>query len=447
MARWGAHVTGGRILLVEDSALTRTRLADALQTRGYLVVPARDGAEALARFEREPVDLVLADQCMPRLDGLGLLRALRERSSVPFVLYSTDAVADVAFRAARLGAARFLAYPFELEAQLLPTIAESLVGPGSRAIPTPVGASRFLGTSAAAVRVRTCIRRLARTSATVLILGETGVGKEVVARALHEESGRAVLRSFAVTELAETLLEAELFGHERGAFTGAVAARAGLIEQAHGGTLLLDEIGDAPAALQAKLLRVLETGELRRIGGGAPRALNVRVLAATHRDLDEERHAGRFRSDLFYRLHQAVIAVPPLRERPEDIDLLARTLLVELAAPLGMSAPEPSHEFLAALRAQPWPGNARELRSALQAVLLWSDGRESLGPGDLVEAQRSLEPAFGAEERGEQQRLLAAWRAAGGNQEAARRTLGLTRAAWRHRWRRLGLAAVQEDSS
>jgi DNA-binding NtrC family response regulator len=313
--------------------------------------------------------------------------------------------------------------------------------------PEPGGASRFLGTSAAAERVRARIRRLAPTRATVLILGETGVGKEVVARALHEVSGRTVLRGFAVTELAETLLEAELFGHERGAFTGAVSARAGLIEQAQRGTLLLDEIGDAPPALQAKLLRVLETGELRRVGGSAPRKLDVRVLAATHRDLDRDRRAGRFRQDLFYRLHQAVIIVPPLRERPEDIEVLARSLLIEQARALGLSPPRPSLAFLEALRAQPWHGNARELRSALHAVLLWSDGREALEPRDLVEALNSLTPALDDEERAQQQSLLSAWREAGGNQEAARRALGLTRAAWRHRWRRLGLRGLQEDSS
>ena len=436
-----------RILLAEDSAPTRARLEATLQERGYAVSSARDGSEALARFEREPVDLVLSDQRMPRLDGLGLLRALRARHDVPFLLYSADAAPDVAFHAARLGASAFLAYPFAIDEQLIPAIDESLVA----VVPAPandrLGAARFVGTSAAAAHVRDRIRRLAPTRATVLILGETGVGKEVVARALHEESGRSVLRCFAVTELAESLLEAELFGHERGAFTGAVDARAGLIEQAQRGTLLLDEIGDAPPALQAKLLRVLESGELRRIGGNQPRKLDVRVLAATHRDLERDRRSGRFRPDLYYRLHQAVITVPPLRERPEDIEVLARALLVELAAGLGTAPPQASPAFFAALCARLWPGNARELRSALQAVLLWSDGHAALEPGDLSEALLSLGPAVDAEEQLQRQRLLAAWRAAGGNQEAARRTLGLTRAAWRHRWRRLGLRADTKGTS
>ncbi len=437
----------GRILLAEDSNPTRERLETALRDRGYSVTSARDGSEALARFEREVVDLVLSDYCMPRLDGLGLLRALREHHRVPFLLYSADAALDVAFHAARLGASAFLAYPFAVEGQLFPAIDEGLVAAAPRLVSGSVGAARFLGTSLAAIRIRDGIRRLGPTRATVLILGETGVGKEVVARALHEESGRSVLRSFAVTELSESLLEAELFGHERGAFTGAVGARAGLIEQAQRGTLLLDEIGDAPPAFQAKLLRVLETGELRRVGGSQLRKLDVRVLAATHRDLEKDRRSGRFRADLYYRLHQAVIAVPPLRERPEDIEALARALLVELAGSLGISPPRPSPAFLAELCVQSWPGNARELRSALQAVLLWNDGRDPLEPGDLREALLSLAPTLDAEQRAEQQRLLSAWRAAGGNQEAARRSLGLTRAAWRHRWRQYGVRGETEESS
>ncbi|MEB2345323.1 MAG: sigma-54 dependent transcriptional regulator [Deltaproteobacteria bacterium] len=427
-----------RILLAEDSEATRERLGGALRASGYAVVTACDGAEALDHFEREPVDLVLADHRMPRLDGLGLLRALRDRAAVPFVLYSAGAEPELASRAARLGATGCLAFPFRLEEQLLPTIAASLAGARRGHAPPPRGAARFLGVSPAAEQVRARIARLGPLRTTTLVLGETGVGKEVVARALHEESGRALLRSFAVTELAETLLEAELFGHERGAFTGAVATRAGLFEQAHGGTLLLDEIGDAPPALQAKLLRVLETGELRRVGGGAPRLTDVRVIAATHRDLAGAVQAGRFRRDLYYRLHQAVVHVPPLRERPEDVAVLVEAFLRELAAAMAMPEPEPSPAFLVALRAQPWPGNARQLRAALQAVLLWWDGRAPLGPGDLAEALRSLAPPAGGDGL-LAERMLAAWRAAGGNQEAARRALGLSRAAWRHRWQRLGL--------
>jgi two-component system response regulator GlrR len=312
--------------------------------------------------------------------------------------------------------------------------------------PCPRGASRFLGTSPAAERVRSLVRQLGPSPASVLVFGETGVGKEVVARALHEESDRRSLRSFAVTELAESLLEAELFGHERGAFTGAVRARAGLFEQAHGGTLLLDEVGDAPPPLQGKLLRVLETGELRRVGGVSTRSVDVRVVAATHRNLAEEVRAGRFRRDLYYRLHQAAIHVPPLRERVEDIDSLTAFFLDDLATRRGAPAPAATPTFLSVLRAQPWPGNARELRSVLQAALLWWDGHAALEAEHLFEALASLTPSLDADDRLLRQRMIEAWRHARGNQEAARRLLGFSRAAWRHRWRRFGLEALARGS-
>jgi len=433
-------LTTSCILVAEDQTATRERLGDALRASGFDVLGAADGEEALERFRAERVDLVLSDQRMPRLDGLGLLRAVRRIREVPFILYSSEAESDVVFRAGRYGAVRFLEYPFRVEGQLLSTIAESLERNASSA--TARAAERFLGVSAAARRVRRMIRRLGATRASVLVVGETGVGKDVVVRALHEESGRAPLRSFAVTELAETLLEAELFGHERGAFTGAVASRPGLFEQAHGGTLFLDEIGDAPHALQAKLLRVIETGELRRVGGGQARSVDVRVLAATHRDLEADVDTGRFRRDLFYRLRQAVIHVPPLRERSEDLDVLGAAMLRELAERAGMQAPAVSAAFLDALRAQPWPGNVRELRSVLQSVLLWWEGEEPLGPADLFEAQLALAPALGTGDRFLCQRMVEAFRRAGGNQEAARRELDLTRAAWRYRWRRFGLCPL-----
>jgi len=435
-------VTRVRILLAEDQAATRERLAAALHASGFAVVTAADGVEALAHFEAQAVDVVLSDHGMPRLDGLGLLRAVRRIREVPFILYSAAADAEVVFRAGRSGALHFLEYPFRVEEQLLPTIAHALEARSGRAVANRRGAERFLGVSPAARRVRAWVRRLASLRTSVLVLGETGVGKEVVARALHEESGRARLVSFAVTELAEGLLEAELFGHERGAFTGAVQARRGLFEQAHGGTLLLDEIGDAPPTLQAKLLRVLESAEVRRVGGEAVRALDVRVVAATHRDLAADVRTGRFREDLFYRLAQATIAVPPLRERCADIDVLAVDLLRQLSAQRGEPSPTAAPEFFAALRSQPWPGNARELRAALQGALLWWDGTAPLAAADLLEARAALAPALGVEDQRIGQRMVEAFRQADGNQEAARRALGMTRAAWRHRWRRFGFAAL-----
>jgi DNA-binding NtrC family response regulator len=433
-----------RILLAEDQPATRDRLSETLRARGFAVRSTADGAEALEWFAREDADLVLSDHAMPRLDGLALLRAVRRIRDVPFILYSAGAEPEVPFRAGRAGALRFLAYPFRVDEQLLPTIA-SVLDAASKPAPSARGADRFLGGSAAAQRIRDRIRRVGPTPASVLVLGETGCGKEVVARALHEESGRARLVSFAVTELAEGLLEAELFGSERGAFTGAVQARAGLVEQAHGGTLFLDEIGDAPPALQAKLLRVLETGELRRVGGEVQRRVDVRVVAATHRDLGALVRSGGFREDLFYRLAQTTIAVPALRERRADVDVLAASFLRELAPRMGVAPPCASDAFFAALRAQPWPGNARELRTAIQSALLWWDGAAPLAPSDLIDALTSARTLAPDEQR-EMERMLDAHRCAGGNQEAARRAIGLTRAAWRHRWRRFGLGALTGEA-
>lgn len=436
---------GAQILLAEDRCATRERLGTALRESGFGVIAAADGAEALARFEAAPVDLVLSDFDMPALDGLALLRAVQRIREVPFILYSAGAEPEVVFRAGRAGALRFLPYPFGIEEQLLPSIAAALAARGRPRVAPPLGAERFLGTSVAAERVRAQIRRIAPAPASVLVTGETGVGKEVVARALHEESGRARIVSFAVTELAESLLEAELFGAERGAYTGAVQARTGLLELADRGTLFLDEIGDAPPPLQAKLLRVLETGELRRVGGETVRHVDLRVIAATHRDLGSLVRAGRFREDLFYRIAQATIAVPPLRERRDDVGALAAAFLGEIAARVDLPPPPATPAFFAALRAQAWPGNARELRAALQSALLWWDRSSPLEPADLLDALATLRPSLTPEEQSSCERMVAALRATGGNQEAARRALEMTRAAWRHRWRRFGLAALSGE--
>jgi DNA-binding NtrC family response regulator len=435
-------VKRAQILLAEDRDATRARLGEALRASGFDVVDASDGAEALACFAAAPIDLVLSDFEMPALDGLGLLRAVHRIRVVPFILYSAGAEPEIVFRAGRSGALRFLPYPFGIEEQLLPAIAAAL-SECDRPVREPVrGAERFLGTSPAARRVRAQIRRIAPSPASVLVTGETGTGKEVVARALHEESGRARLVSFAVTELAESLLEAELFGAERGAYTGSVQARPGLVAQADGGTLFLDEIGDAPPALQAKLLRVLETGELRRVGGEHTRHVDLRVIAATHRDLAALVREDRFREDLYYRIAQAPIAIPPLRERRTDVDALAPAFLAELALRVDLPAPPVAADFLAALRAQAWPGNARELRAVLQSALLWWDRVSPLEASDLADALATLRPSLTAAERAECESMIAALRAAHGNQEGARRALGMTRAAWRHRWRRFGLVGL-----
>ncbi|RIL08203.1 MAG: hypothetical protein DCC71_00170 [Proteobacteria bacterium] len=304
------------ILLVEDHEATRSQLTGELESSGYRVVAARDGREALEALRSAPVDLILSDYRMQPMDGLSLLRAVRKTLEVPFVLYSAGADAQAVFAAGRAGAVRFLEFPFRVADQLLPTIADTLASRGARErSERRVGAERLIGSSAAMRRVKATIRRIAPTATTVLIHGETSTGKELVARAIHEESGRGAFVSVSVPELSDGVMESELFGHTRGSFTGAVASRQGLFEAASGGTLFLDEIGDTPLPVQVKLLRALETREVRPVGGTTSRRVDVRIVAATNRDLAEMSRRGAFREDLFYRLRGATIQLPSLRAR------------------------------------------------------------------------------------------------------------------------------------
>jgi DNA-binding NtrC family response regulator len=297
-------------------------------------------------------------------------------------------------------------------------------------------------------RVRLAIRRVAPHSVPVLLTGETGTGKELAALALHEESGRSG-RFVAVSlpELAEGVLESELFGHRRGAFTGAIAERDGLFAAAHGGTLFLDELGDAPAPVQVKLLRALEAGAVRPVGGAAERAVDVRVVAATNRDLGALVRGGGFREDLYFRIRGAAIRLPPLRERAADLSALAGALLDEHARRGVPTPPGLSCGALALLARLPWRGNVRELRALLENALLGWSGEGALGRGELLEALASLDEGLdpGACELAGS--LLEAWRRCGWNQEAARRELGLSRAAWRSRLARLGLPAASRRRS
>ncbi|HVH05956.1 MAG TPA: sigma-54 dependent transcriptional regulator [Myxococcota bacterium] len=425
------------VLVVEDHDATRTGLERALRESGYRTLGARDGAEALGVLARSPVDLVLSDHRMAPMDGLALLREVRRREPLPFVLYSAGADARTVFEAGRAGATSFLAYPFCIREELLPTLAATLAarseGPPRR------GAERLVGVSPAIRGLRASIRRVARFSVTVLLQGDTGTGKELAARAIHEESGRGPFVSVSLPELSEGVLESELFGHRRGAFTGAVEARAGLFEAAAGGTLFLDEIGDATAAVQVKLLRALETREVRPVGSVAARPTDVRVVAATHRDLEARVRSGSFREDLWFRIRGAVIRLPPLRDRTIDLPVLAAALLADIAKAARVATPALGADGLALIARLPWRGNVRELRSLLENAVLWWKGAGPLGRAELLEAIASLHPQLDADDCALAARMLDAWRRAGWNQEAARRELGWSRAAWRTRLARVGL--------
>jgi DNA-binding NtrC family response regulator len=376
-------LTRARLLLVDDDEEACRLLAEVLEREAYDVVPALSADEALSKVNNSgPFDAVLTDLRMPGTSGLDLLRTLRERDPGALVLVLTAfGDAGAAGEAIRAGAYDFISKPYDLAA-LRETLARSLGRrrlAGVRRDSGPVAQEDSRGRSAgpalvghspAIIDVMKTLARVAPSQATVLVLGETGTGKELVARTVHHFSERADRRFVAVncSALAEGLLESELFGHVRGAFTGAAAARPGLFREADRGTLFLDEIGDISPALQARLLRALQEHEIVPVGSETPVRVDVRVLAATHRDLLELVRQGRFREDLYYRLNVVTLNLPPLRERRRDIPLLVEHFLAKYAEDLGERGVAP--EALDRLVGYDWPGNVRELENVIQRAIV-----------------------------------------------------------------------------
>ncbi|MBI1892941.1 MAG: sigma-54-dependent Fis family transcriptional regulator, partial [Candidatus Rokubacteria bacterium] len=347
---------------------------------GFRVVPAEDGQAALDLLRRGDVDLLLADLRMPGLDGLELLRAAKLLSpQVEVIVLSGHGTVEEAVQAMKEGAYDFLTKPIE-RAQLTRTVRQALERRAlvlenrslQRRLDELAGAGEIIGESPAIRQLLALVKQVAPASATVLIDGESGTGKELVARALHEGSPRRERPFIRVNcaALPETLLESELFGYERGAFTGAVARKEGRFELADGGTLLLDEVGDLSAATQAKLLRALQDGEFERLGGTKSLKADVRIVAATNQDLASLVKQHRFREDLYYRLNVITIRIPPLRERVEDIPLLAQHFLRLYAAKNHRTLDGFTEAALARLRAYPWPGNVRELEHAVERAVI-----------------------------------------------------------------------------
>ena len=377
------------VLVAEDDDLTRELLVKVLRRDGYSVVEAVDGMDALEKLRAGRVDLVLSDIQMAQVSGMELLDAIQKRApEIPVVLITAYAEPGAAMDAIMRGAADYLAKPVDIIA-LRTTVARALerrqlAGENQRLRSEAVGKKTLIGTSPAMLELYKQVAQIAPTHVTVLIVGESGSGKELVARTIHERSRRADRPYVAVNcaSIAEGLLESELFGHERGAFTGAHSTRLGLFEEANGGTVLLDEVGDIPAKMQAQLLRVLQEGEVRRVGGGSAIPVDVRVLAATNRDLTVDVAEKRMRADLFYRLNVVTLRIPPLRERGDDVVALARHFVARNAATLGRLIPEISDEALKRLCAHPWPGNVRELENAMARAVAMSQ-RSVLLPGDL----------------------------------------------------------------
>ncbi len=370
-----------RVLVVEDDRVARQLAVEVMRLAGYATTEAECSEEALSLFDRgDKFDLVLSDVRMGEMDGMSLLAELQARDpDLPVILLTAFGDVEGAIAATQAGANDYLAKPFNLE-ELRQSVSRAferrrLAQQRNQAesVPEPTAspASGIVGRSAAMLNVYKMVGRIARSSAPVLVLGESGTGKELVARAVHAHSARARGPFVAVScaAMTETLLESELFGHERGAFTGADRQRRGVFEQATGGTLFLDEIGEVPPKMQAQLLRVLQENEIRRVGGTEPIQVDVRVVAATNRDLDEEVRAGRFREDLLFRLRVVSLRLPPLRERPEDISPLVEHFIAQAAKREGRPPPSISAEAVEVLRRSPWPGNVRELRNAVERAL------------------------------------------------------------------------------
>jgi DNA-binding NtrC family response regulator len=385
------------LLVVDDDTAMREMLASLFREKGYPVEEAASADEALERAREVEFDAVLSDVRMPGRSGVELVGELRRfRPDVPVVLMTAFGSVDAAVDAMRAGAFDYITKPFEPEAVLL-TLERALEhreleGENRRlrrALATSASLGDLKGESPALAEIVALIKKVAGSSANVLITGESGTGKEVVARTLHYHGARAAAPFVPIncTALPEGLLESELFGHVRGAFTGAHTSKRGLFETANGGTLFLDEIGDMGPALQGKLLRVLQDREIRPVGGNNSVKVDVRIVAATNKDVDKEMEAGRFREDLYYRLNVIPIHIPPLRERPEDVPALVHNFLRRHANGEGRSI---SPEAMRRLAAQPWRGNARELENFIERALALSEapeiGVEDLQLGDVAPA-------------------------------------------------------------
>ena len=368
-----------RLLVVDDDEASRSVVAEALQAEGYEVAIARGGTEALALARDQVFDLVISDIRMPDLDGLQLLRGLQEEApDVRVILMTAFGTVEAALAAIKAGAYDYVSKPLHLD-ELLLTVRRAmeqrhLVRENQRfrdALQERYRLGNIVGVSRPMLEVFKLVARVAPTRSTVLLTGESGTGKEVVARALHYNGPRASgpFVTIDCAGLAESLLESELFGHVRGAFTGAIAARRGLFEIGDGGTVFLDEVGDIGPNTQAKLLRVLELQEVKPVGGNESVRIDVRLIAATNKDLRAAVQEGRFREDLFYRLNVVSIHLPPLRERPEDIPALARHFLQKYVGSSAKAIGGIAPETMALLETYPWPGNARELENAIERAI------------------------------------------------------------------------------
>ncbi len=437
------------ILVVDDEPNIRRMLASLLTAEGHRVETAADGASGLSAAAGGTADVVLLDLALPDTTGLDVLESLRrEQPTLPVVMMSGRATLGEAVRATKLGAFHFIEKPLSPEAVLL-TVEGAVELRRARELSRKLTeelspGAELVGASVALREVRELIARIAPTDARVLITGESGTGKELVATALHAASPRSARPFVRVNSAAlpRELVESELFGHVKGAFTGATETRRGRFELAHGGTLFLDEIADLALEAQAKLLRVIESGTIERLGDESAVPVDVRVIAATNRDLNEEMRAGRFREDLFYRLDVLHIHIPPLRERAEDVPPLVAHLLTRLRRRQGLRVPELRPDAVARLKRHRWPGNVRELANVCERLAILHRGgvvrpADLTGLIDEVDDDGTEQPLTDRLDDFERSLILDALRAADGSVADAARRLHTDRANLYRRMRRL----------
>jgi two-component system response regulator HydG len=433
------------VLVVDDDAGHASSLGEALEASGYAPRVVSSGAQGLAALREQDFDLVLTDLRMAGVDGMAVLEAARRKGDAEVVMITGHGSVESAVDAMRAGAAHYVTKPVNL-GELREVLARIVERQRLRRRNTELeaqlderfGFDRILGRSAAMQAVFRTLRQVAPTDVTVLITGESGTGKELVARALHQNSRRRLAPFVALNcaALPESLLESELFGHEKGAFTGATARKIGHIENAQGGTLFLDEVGDMPTTTQVKVLRVLEQREIVRVGSSAVVPVDIRVLAATNQNLLELVAERRFREDLYFRLKVVSLDLPPLRARADDVPLLAEAFLRELAARHGARVRAFAPETLHALQEHAWPGNVRELRNAVETMVVTAGG-EVLQPEDLPTSIRPAGPAPPAVPAGwaalvgrtaeevEREHIRATLESVSGNRARAARLLGI----------------------
>jgi DNA-binding NtrC family response regulator len=447
------------ILVVDDEKLIRWSLRERMTREGHVVIEAEDGRAAQAALEQGVPDLALLDMKLPDTDGLAILKALHEKApEVPVIMITAFSSVETAVEAMRLGAYDYVAKPFNLD-ELSITVSRALEasrlrkesGDRVREQKASFGLHNLIGKSGPMKEIGALVRKVSQSQATtVLIRGESGTGKDLIAKAIHYESARAdkPFMNITCTALQDTLLESELFGHEKGSFTDAKAQKKGLFELAHGGTVFLDEIGDMSPTLQAKLLRVLEEKAFRRIGGTVDIKVDVRVIAATNKQLEKAIEEKKFREDLYYRLNIITVDVPSLRERRDDIPLLVEHFLKRFGAEFRKPSSQVSDGALAKLKGYDWPGNVRELRNVIErAVLL---GGDRLDAEDILLGRAAPPPEPGKKlftlpakgfklEELERDLVTQALERTGGNQTKAGELLGMTRDQIHYRMEKFNL--------